>query len=175
MRTTTRGDWANINDSDGRIPAMWRLKRSSDLLWKCNGGDLESAKIIKIANVPTFESGDGVVTTLLVGRETAPGCTFTSGLTSFPAGRCAPLHSHNCGEQVTLLEGEGEVEVEGQTTYLEKYDTTYIPPGNSHRFSNVGKTPLVILWIYDATRVTRTFTDTGKTVDHLSVGDSVQP
>ncbi len=83
------------------------------------------------------------------------------------------MHSHNCGEQVTLLEGEGEVEVDGRATRLNKYDTTYIPAGKSHRFNNVGAAPLVILWIYGARHVTRTFTETGTTVDHLSAGDKV--
>lgn len=133
----------------------------------------DTASILKIESIPQFQRGDGVITTLLVGAERAPDTVFTSGLTSFPPGRSAPMHSHNCGEQVTLLEGEGEVEVDGQKTPLARYDTTYIPAGKSHRFNNTGASPLVILWIYGARHVTRTFTESGRTVDHLSPGDLV--
>ena len=136
---------------------------------------MEAATILKVESLVKFERGDGVVTTLLVGTERVPGAGFTSGLTSFPSGRSAPLHSHNCGEQVIVLEGEAEVEVDGQATRLAKYDSAYISAGKPHRYNNAGATPLLILWIYGAEHVTRTFTATGVTVEHLSAGDKVTP
>jgi len=122
-----------------------------------------------------FQRGDGVITTLLVGKGNAAGAGFTSGLTRFPPGGSAPLHAHNCGEQVILLEGEGEVEVDGEVTPLKRYDTTYVSAGTPHRFHATGEAPMLIMWIYGADHVTRTFTETGRTVEHLSGADTVRP
>jgi quercetin dioxygenase-like cupin family protein len=43
---------------------------------------------------------------------------------------------------VTLLEGRGEVEVEGRVTPLEPPDTTYLAAGIIHAFRNAGDTPM---------------------------------
>ena len=52
-------------------------------------------------------------------------------------------------------------------------DNSFIPANVPHRFYNIGDEPLTIFWIYGETNVTRTFTETGETVQHLSSGDKV--
>ncbi len=134
---------------------------------------MENAVVTKYQAVDGFRRGNGVLTRLLVGKENAASTIFTSGTTVFPAGAGAPMHSHNCSEQVTILEGEAEVIVDDASTILTRYDTTFIPAEKPHRFVNIGNSDLTILWIYGARDVTRTFTETGETVAHLAVGDQV--
>ena len=129
--------------------------------------------IVTYASITPFARGDGVETRLLIGRERVDDPPFTTGTTIFPLGMKAPMHSHNCDEQVTVLEGRAMAEVAGVQTELGPMDTSFIPKDMPHRFLNIGDGPLKILWIYAAAEVTRTFTETGETVSHLSAGDKV--
>ena len=52
-------------------------------------------------------------------------------------------------------------------------DTTYIKAGTWHRFLNVGNDRMTTSWVYDTDEVTRTFQETGKTVEQLSGRDVV--
>ncbi|MDB5619195.1 cupin domain-containing protein [Tardiphaga sp.] len=127
--------------------------------------------IIKIENVNIIERGGGVQTTPLITRHDAADAKFTTGMSVYPKGKGAFPHLHNCDEQVTLLEGVGECEVEGVVTPLVRYDSTYIPAGKVHAFRNTGDTPMRILWIYSSMEVTRTFEGSDEEVEHLSARD----
>ncbi|SNS86877.1 cupin domain-containing protein [Tropicimonas sediminicola] len=129
--------------------------------------------IVRYEGITPFARGDGVETRLIVGRSTDPAAPFTTGTTVFPAGSAAPLHTHNCAEQVTILEGAAEAMVGGEVSTLGPMDTSFVPADVPHYFRNIGDGPLKILWIYGAREVTRTFVETGETVAHMSPRDQV--
>src|SRR5690349_13819997 len=95
--------------------------------------------VIKSAQVERLGRGGGVESVPLITRTSAAEENkITSGISVYPVGKGAPLHSHNCDEQVTLLAGTAEVEITGEVTRLEPDDTTYVAAGLVHAFRNTG-------------------------------------
>lgn len=124
------------------------------------------AELIVFDDQDRVERGDGITSVRLT-PEPLEGQGFTMGVTTFPPGTSIRLHSHNCIEQVMVLEGEATVVLDGEEFPVKPYDTTQVPSGDFHRFINSGEGTMRILWVYGSTHVTRTFADTGETVDQF--------
>ena len=127
--------------------------------------------VVKTNDVPVIDRGGGVTSIPLITAHSDSTAEITTGISTYPRGTGAPLHLHNCDEQVTVLDGVGEVEIDGAVTALRPYDTTYIRAGTAHAFRNTTDAPMTILWIYPTQQVTRTVLATGSTVTHLSDQD----
>lgn len=124
------------------------------------------AHLIRYAEQKPVARGDGIESIALT-PDPLEDQGFIMGTTTFPPGTALRLHFHNCIEQVTVLEGEAVAELGGRELPIGAYDTTQVPAGEPHRFINVGEGILRILWVYGAVHVTRTFPDTGETVDQF--------
>jgi quercetin dioxygenase-like cupin family protein len=124
------------------------------------------ARLIEFAAIEAVARGDGIESKPLTPTP-LDGQEFTMGVTSFPPGTSIRLHSHNTIEQVTVIEGEGVAVIDGVEHPARPYDTTQVPPGTFHRFINTGPNVMRILWVYGSTHVTRTFADTGETVEQF--------
>src|ERR1700734_2989241 len=86
---------------------------------------LATMTVIKVENVERLGRGGGVVTIPLITRQSAEEENLiTTGISSYPVGKWAAPHSHNCDEHVTLLSGTAEVEIDGAVTPLVPDDTT---------------------------------------------------
>jgi mannose-6-phosphate isomerase-like protein (cupin superfamily) len=126
------------------------------------------------AEIGRYDRGNGVETRLFCSASRC-GAEVTTGMTTLPVGRSVALHSHNCDEQIVILQGRAEAEFGGKRHPIGPMEVAYIPEGEVHCFHNVGDDPVVMLFIYGAGEVTRTFAATGETVRHLAEQDLAQP
>jgi quercetin dioxygenase-like cupin family protein len=125
------------------------------------------AEFVTHAGAPQIERGEGISSVELTPAPLGEQC-FIMGTTTFPPGTGLALHCHNTVEQVTLLAGSAVAEIDGRRYEAKPFDTTQVPAGVFHRWANAGEVPMTIMWVYGDTHVTRTFFDTGVTVDQFT-------
>lgn len=124
--------------------------------------------------LPAVSRGRGIVNHPIAGA--VQGATrIHSGVTWLPVGASVPNHCHpNAEEQVTVLQGKVRIKLADIERDCGPYDSTFISGGVAHEFSNIGTEPALVMVIYGVLRdkhVTRTFTETGETVEIGSFND----
>lgn len=120
-----------------------------------------TSKLLVFADRREVPRADGVTSVLLTPRPVGEQ-HFVMGITSFPPGAGVPLHTHDTIEQVTVLQGTGVAELNGELHPVRPFDATQIPIGDAHRFINTGDELMRILWVYDSLNVRRTWVETGE-------------
>jgi quercetin dioxygenase-like cupin family protein len=121
--------------------------------------------------IEQIDRGTGVKTTPLVGKWNRAGNQLTTGMTLFEPGTGIAIHSHNVEETVMVLEGQATVVIDGESRDVAAGTVTWIPAGVPHFFKNRGSGQMRIYWVYAGQQVTRTLTESGKTIEHLGEED----
>lgn len=92
-----------------------------------------------------------------------------------PSGE-TPLHIHSReAEAFYIQEGELEFQLDDQIVVATEGTFLHSPPGQSHRFVNVGSTPTKMLCWLTPAGLEKFFMEVGTPADNLSVPPSVSP
>ena len=122
-----------------------------------------SGAVFRPEGLPVKDRGGGIVTIPLATAARGARSMLT-GITTIAPGSAVPLHTHNCEESVVVLSGQGTAHIDGADHPVAPRDTSWIPAGVPHCFSNeTGSEPLVIFWTYASIDATRTIVATGVT------------
>ena len=106
-------------------------------------------KKIRILDVKGTEFPSGRITRVLLGENGAiNGEYFCQGYVIVYPGGTVPVHQHTMVESYTVLQGDGEVTVDGETQPIHAGEMVYIDPGKPHGIRNTGETDLHLMFVY---------------------------
>ena len=129
---------------------------------------------LPFADLPKVPRGNGIVNHLICSKKIGAR-NIHSGITELPPGASVPRHTHNAEEQVTVLRGRLRIRMEEREVECGPFDSTFITSGVAHDFANIGDETAFVMVIYGSADVTRTFADTGETVEIGSERDRFPP
>lgn len=73
---------------------------------------------------------------------------FCQGYVVIYPGGSIPEHHHETVESYTIIKGEGEMTVDGETQLVKAGDFVYVPSGKSHTLSNSGSEDVHMMFVY---------------------------
>ena len=106
--------------------------------------------VIRIDERPVVDFGGGATYRTIIGDDTGENLPIRTGIQVSPPGYETRIHAHPYVETLTVLEGRGEVWLDGDTSTvaLEPGVTVAIPANRKHGFRALGEKPLVTLGIH---------------------------
>jgi len=102
--------------------------------------------VIHRSMVEPFLADDGSLVRELAAPGNAPLAAHSLAEIRHPAGTASREHYHRVAEEVYyVLEGAGEVRVDGQARAIGPGDVVVISPGQRHKVAQLGRQDLVLL------------------------------
>ncbi|MDR1933831.1 MAG: cupin domain-containing protein [Spirochaetales bacterium] len=106
-------------------------------------------KKINIFSIEGMEFPAGRRTRVLLGENGAiDGEYFCQGYVVIYPGGSIPAHEHITVETYTILKGEGEITVDGQTEPAAPGDYIYIDREKNHSLKNTGTSDMHVMFVY---------------------------
>ena len=104
---------------------------------------------IRIMDVQGTEFPSGRITRVLLGENGAiNGDYFCQGYVIVYPGGTVPVHDHIMVESYTVLQGDGEVVVNGECQPVHAGELVYMEPNQPHGLRNTGNTDMHLMFVY---------------------------
>ena len=107
-----------------------------------------TAKVVHFTDVPAEEFGDeapGVSIRLLIDAERDGAPVYVLRMIEVSPGCRTPDHSHPFEHENFVVEGTGEVVIEGGRHPVAQGDVVFVPPGVQHTYRNTAEVTLRFL------------------------------
>jgi len=115
----------------------------SDPKWDIlKGGEMAGPNVKRYSDVEAVEFGDeapGVSIRVLIDEERDGAPVYVLRMMEVAPGGHTPDHAHPFEHENFVLEGEGEVMVEGEWRPLSAWDVVFVPAGARHQYRNAGE------------------------------------
>ncbi|MDH3515518.1 MAG: cupin domain-containing protein [Nitrosopumilus sp.] len=82
-------------------------------------------------------------------HNTSNGINYSLAQFTLEPGKRSKLHEISSSEIYYILEGKGDLKIDGQTHHIEKNDSVYVPPNSKQVIENSGSIDLKFLCIVE--------------------------
>lgn len=103
----------------------------------------------KISDCPNVDFPSGRRTHFMIGPNgQVKGDLFCQGFVDILPGGSIPEHEHETIESYTVISGQGEICVDGETNTIREGEYIVINPGQKHSLKNTSDASLHLIYVY---------------------------